>query len=131
MEIIKCGSLCFWGDWFGRPYDNCHTVKRAKWDVKGSFLVLTFDESEQCTICHPGKIVNTTQEFCVETADKITWEWYDYGRGHTGENLCRREYTYKDGNDKFEDTVLLEYSDLLGRGKREFCPGRHFAFEIC
>lgn len=28
---IKGGSVCIWGEWFGRPGDNFHQVKTVKW----------------------------------------------------------------------------------------------------
>ena len=29
MKIAKSGTLRFWGDWFGRPMDNVHTVAKV------------------------------------------------------------------------------------------------------
>ena len=42
MCMQKCGSLCFWGDWFGRPMDNIHTPVSASFDEAEELLVIPF-----------------------------------------------------------------------------------------
>lgn len=29
---VKGGSLCFWGHWFGKPYDNYHQITSVDFD---------------------------------------------------------------------------------------------------
>lgn len=42
-------------------------------------------------------IVNEQNDFHIESAEKIVWEWYCYGKEHTPENFCSLEYTYDCG----------------------------------
>lgn len=96
MEILKNGgSLRFWGDWFGRPYDNFHRPVSAELD--GSVLTMLFDNGERLTVYEPSGIVNKPNDFHIAHASKIVWEWYNYGRERTPENLCRLEYAYYHG----------------------------------
>lgn len=91
LKIIKAGgSLRFWGEWFGRPYDNFHKPVNAK--LNSGVLVIQFKDGEKCTIYDPSEIVNEPNDFHIANASKIMWEWYYYGKEHTPENLCRREY---------------------------------------
>ena len=39
VKIQKFGSLRFWGDWFGRPMDNCHKPVSASFDRYKNFEV--------------------------------------------------------------------------------------------
>lgn len=91
MEILKTGgSLRFWGEWFGRPYDNFHTPVSA--ELAGNVLTIRFENGERCTVFDPSEIVNEPNDFHIAHASKIVWEWFYYGREKTPENLCRREY---------------------------------------
>lgn len=45
------GTLRFWGQWFGRPYDNCHQL--AECEAAGDVLRLTFDEGETLCVWSP------------------------------------------------------------------------------
>ncbi len=92
MEILKKGgTLRFWGDWFGRPYDNFHRPVSAELD--GGVLTIRFDGGEKCVVFSPSGIVNEPDIFRVERAEKIIWKWYKYGVKQTSETLCKREYT--------------------------------------
>lgn len=43
IKVLKSrGSLRFWGDWFGRPADNIHTVVSTEFFSKENRLVLHF-----------------------------------------------------------------------------------------
>lgn len=118
--LKKGGSLRFWGDWFGRPYDNFHRPVSAELD--GGVLTICFDNGEQCAVFSPSGIVNELDIFRVERAEKIVWEWYYYGREHIPENLCKREYTLVSGS------VRVEYA-----GERSFVieSADSFALEMC
>lgn len=95
MEILKAGgSLRFWGEWFGRPYDNFHRPVSA--ELNGNVLTICFENGERCTVYEPSGIVNEPNDFHIEYASKIVWEWYYYGREKTPENLCRLEYANGD-----------------------------------
>jgi hypothetical protein len=42
------GSLRFWGEWFGKPYDNQHTLTNCR--AKHEILRLFFDDSETISV---------------------------------------------------------------------------------
>ncbi len=93
MNILKKGGcLRFWGVWFGRPYDNFH--RPVSTEHNGGVLTIRFDNGERLTVYKPSGIVNEQNDFHIESAEKIVWEWYYYGKERTPENLCRLEYTY-------------------------------------
>jgi hypothetical protein len=78
----QVGSLRFWGEWFGRPYDNCHTLVscRAEEDV----LRLSFDQGETLSTWSP---TGLTLDKSTSDADRVRWEWFSYGKAKTPENL--------------------------------------------
>lgn len=81
------GSLCIWGNWFGRPMDNFHRLKVVMFDKDLSTLTLTFDNQERLTIWNADNITETKGHFQIDKADKVLWEWYYYGKPQTEENL--------------------------------------------
>lgn len=120
-EILKKGgSLRFWGDWFGKPYDNYHVPISVEPD--GSVLTICFKNGEKCTVCEPSGIVNEPNDFHIESAKKIVWEWYYYGRECTPENFCRLENTYDRG------TVFVVCMGKCGADTRSF-NAKGFALE--
>jgi len=87
---LKSGSVRFWGEWFGKPYDNVHRVIRCS--VDGSSLVVEFDDGERLTIRNPEGVTANREMFCVRNATLVRWEWFYYGRPHTPENRYFYEY---------------------------------------
>lgn len=64
MRIAKKGgSMRFWGDWFGRPYDNFHVPVSAELD--GRVLTIRFGGGERCIIFDPIDIVNEPNDFHI------------------------------------------------------------------
>lgn len=56
IKVLKgSGSLRFWGDRFGRPEDNNHTMVSTEFSPKDNRLVLHFADGEICTIYNPEK----------------------------------------------------------------------------
>ena len=96
LPNVKAGTLRFWGQWFGRPHDNCHRVVGAQ--ATEDTLVIRFDSDERLTVVNPRGAVVTVSQFTIRCADKIIWEWFYCGRPHTPDNLYREEYT-KEGTD--------------------------------
>ncbi len=88
---VKGGSLCIWGEWFGRPHDNFHIVDTVQWTKNE--IVLTFNEEESLYISNPVGIINENERLVIKDATRVLWVWYDYGREHTYENLYVRQYT--------------------------------------
>lgn len=72
------GSLCFYGDWFGRPYDNYHRIK--KYSYLGDILEVIFEEGERLIVIKPFGIINTEKELRIESAQEIRWIWYESGK---------------------------------------------------
>ncbi len=81
---LKAGSLRFWGEWFGKPYDNQHTVVGCR--SEGSTLVLDFDGAETLRIDDPKGVQFNPKVFSVADATAVRWEWFYYGRPHTPGN---------------------------------------------
>jgi hypothetical protein len=63
--LIKGGSLCFYGHWFGRPYDNYHRLELATFDSITNTLTLTFDENETLSILNPQDISEFEKKFTI------------------------------------------------------------------
>lgn len=126
MCIQKCGALCFWGDWFGRPMDNVHTPVSASFNEVEKLLVVQFDCGETCEIIGAKGIINVRNNFYVETAERIGWSWYGYGREQTPENLFRREYVFEDGT-----VTCTEYHQERITGRKRFSSQGEKAFTIC
>lgn len=126
MEIMKNGTLRFWGDWFGRPMDNYHIVKKVDYNEVEQILVICFEEDERCMILDPENIVNKEGRFCVSKASKIIWEWYSDGKKHESSDLHKRIYIYRD-----EKVVYREYYGESEVGSKSLNPQRQLAFEIC
>jgi len=82
----ESGSLCVYGDFFGRPYDNVHRAIAATLDPEGCALI-GFDDHETLRVWDPEGIHIGAGEFRVERASKVRWEWYSYGDPRTPENL--------------------------------------------
>lgn len=114
IKVLKSrGSLRFWGDWFGRPADNIHTVVSTEFFPKDNRLVLHFADGETCTIYNPAGIVNEKEEFRIKDASRIEWQWHAYGPEHSAQTLCKRIYTRKDNN-----VVVIESFGELEKGTK-------------
>lgn len=92
---VKGGSLCIWGEWFGRPYDNFHVIETVQWEKDE--IILHFRGEESLYISNPVGIVNEKKSLVIRDATRILWRWYYYGREHTYENLYVRQYTKSAG----------------------------------
>ena len=125
VKIQKFGSLRFWGDWFGRPMDNCHKPVSASFDEAEGLLVIQFDEGETCEIFGASGIVNTWNDFHVERAERIGWTW-NYDRERAPENLRRREYVLEDGT-----VTCTEYHRERLVSQKRFTAQGEKAFAIC
>jgi len=84
---IKGGTLCFYGHWFGRPYDNYHQLESVTFDKQANILTLAFDEKETLEIYNPQDISEFDNHLAIDLADRIKWQWFYYGKPQTTENL--------------------------------------------
>ena len=94
LTVVKQGSLRVFGDWFGRPMDNVHTVRSAFAD--GDELVITFHGDEELRLIRPRSWEFSETTFRVENADRVTWRWYSYGQPKTTAQLCTIEHWVDD-----------------------------------
>ncbi|MEQ1799731.1 MAG: hypothetical protein ABL872_17375 [Lacibacter sp.] len=81
------GSLCFWGHWFGRPLDNIHEVKSVSFDSVKNILTITFLKDEKLSVMNPLLIEISNNRLEIKEADRVHFEWYDYGKSKTAKNL--------------------------------------------
>ena len=94
-SAVNPGTLRFWGDWFGRPYDNQHRLVNCEND--GQLLRLHFDGRETLSLWSPGELFIGEGKFKVNVADRLLWEWFSYGQPKMPEHLCSIEYLRVDG----------------------------------
>jgi hypothetical protein len=85
LPKIKSGTLCFFGEWFGRPHDNWHEVASAS--AADDELIIRFNEDETLTIWNPADARISEEYFDIVNASRVHWEWFHYGREKTSENL--------------------------------------------
>ncbi|MBD5473589.1 MAG: hypothetical protein HDR20_12060 [Lachnospiraceae bacterium] len=74
--LTKKGSLCFYGDWPGRPYDNYHKIIHASFD--GEILEIFFKRGERLLVYNPENITSTEQELKIEKSQKLKWIYDSY-----------------------------------------------------
>jgi hypothetical protein len=91
LPDIKRGSLVVFGDIFGGHIDNIHTLAGAEGEA-GDCALLHFDQDETLRVWNPDGIHVSKDEFRVERASRVRWEWFYYGRPRTPENLFFREH---------------------------------------
>jgi hypothetical protein len=82
--------LRFFGDWFGKPYDNYHIIVSS--EAEGDMLSVGFNENERLTVWNPNGFVTDRKTFRIATAQRVRWEWYLYGRRRIPENLRFLDY---------------------------------------
>lgn len=81
MEKMKIamigGTICFYGDWFGRPCDNFHKFKGAVFE--DNTLNIRFEHGEALTVIQPVDIINEPNRFEIKQAFKVVWTWHPCG----------------------------------------------------
>jgi hypothetical protein len=88
---LKRGTLRLWGQWFGRPYDNTHSVVDCA--AAGDLLRVTFDQGEVLSVSEPADAHFSESVFRIRRASRVRWEWFYYGRPKTAANLYYEEYS--------------------------------------
>jgi len=91
LPDIKSGTLRFWGNWFGRAYDNYHRVVGS--DATGDLLFVRFEEGEILSVWRPRGAVIDNRTFRIRFAKRVRWEWFYYGRPKTADNLYFEDFT--------------------------------------
>jgi hypothetical protein len=103
LPHLRRGTLRMFGDWFGRPYDNIHTVVGAEAD--GELLRVEFDEHETLSVWNPEDAVISEDVFRIGRASRVRWEWFYYGRPQTSENLYAVDYVVENESISVSDTA--------------------------
>jgi len=85
LPRAKTGTLRFWGEWFGRPYDNWH--KMVDVEALGNTLHVFFHEGERLSVHAPAGLDLAANQFRIQDAERVRWEWHSYGHPKTPENL--------------------------------------------
>jgi hypothetical protein len=116
LPHIKAGTLRFFGEWFGRPYDNMHVIKSA--EVKDDCLIVTFDQNEVLSIWNQSGFKINEKEFQIDSASRVIWQWYYYWRPQTSENLYYFDYLFE-GNELMAKTNVDFYEAQLQPNQNE------------
>lgn len=111
--LTQKGSLCFYGDWFGRPYDNCHKIIHTAYD--GEILEIQFDQHERLLVYNPERISSTEQELKIEKAQKVKWIYIPYQS--TSHETHTITYTVEGGKLVKETTYGVEHLSI----REPFC----------
>jgi hypothetical protein len=78
------GSLCVFGDWFGRPMDNWHRL--VSHEENEGYIQLNFNEGETLQVWEPSGFRFEGKSFIIQHASRVRWEWFYYGRPQLPEN---------------------------------------------
>lgn len=92
--MVKSGTLRFFGEWFGRPYDNVHQIVTAS--ATADKLIVRFDEDEMLSIWNPINALISDTQFEIVEASRVRWEWYLYGLEKTDENVRFEDFNKTD-----------------------------------
>jgi hypothetical protein len=93
---VRGGTLCFWGHWFGRPYDNFHQIIAVDFDASKNILTLHFSGREILIVNNPSDIQEYDNKLQIAQADKVYWQWYYYGKVQEEENMFYYELIKND-----------------------------------
>jgi hypothetical protein len=110
LPRLKRGTLRFWGVWFGRPYDNLHSLVGC--ESKQEILRVYFNEDEILTVWVPSGLVLDESTFQIRNAERVRWEWFAYGRPKTLANRFFKDLV-KNGNTVVASTNVDWYTPDL------------------
>lgn len=116
MPQLMAGAFRFWGCWFGKPYDNIHTITWAASD--GDILKLSFDAGEVLTVWRPARCVADGAAFRIGDAERVRWEWFYYGAPRTPRNLYFEEF--RRTSEGFESETNVAWATLPLRPDGQF-----------
>jgi hypothetical protein len=90
LPNIEPGTLRFWGEWFGRPYDNLHRLVDC--DAQGDLLHVHFKEGEVLSVWSPRDLhigpskLRSEPILRIRDAARVRWDWFSYGRPQIAAN---------------------------------------------
>lgn len=90
LASLCAGSLSFWGNWFGRPYDNIHRIVGAHAIDKTT--IIYFDQAECLVVEAPSDWSLTDGKLLIGNARLVRFHWYYYGRIPCQNTLQFEEY---------------------------------------
>ncbi len=102
----KRGTLRFWGVWFGRPYDNLHSLVGC--ESNQDLLRMYFNEDEALNVWVPSGLVLEESTFQIRDAERVRWEWFAYGRTKIPANRFFKDFV-KNGNSVLASTNVDWY----------------------
>lgn len=85
------GTLRFYGEWFGRPYDNYHKVVECRFS--DGILAIKFDAGELIKIWNPKNIIFKDNELIIRDSTCVEFIRYYYGKPKTEENMIIDRYS--------------------------------------
>jgi hypothetical protein len=91
-NLLKGGTFRIYNDWFGKPYDNVHSIKSGNYDINTKILTLQFVEGEQLEIHNPIHIQESSTFLKVINADRIRLTWFYYKKPQKQENKYFMDY---------------------------------------
>src|SRR5687768_9802826 len=103
LPNVKAGTLRFFSEWFGGPYDNYHTIVSA--EAKDNCLILRFNENEKLSVWNPSGFKIDEDEFQIDSASRVLWQWNYYGRSQTPENLYYEDFVVEGDEIKAKTNV--------------------------
>jgi hypothetical protein len=109
-------SVRFFGDWFGRPFDNGHKLRRVS--AEGDRVILEFDQGETLEVVEPRGCVLNSQRLTLDqpvltiaNASRIVWSWNYYGQPPTPQTRHFIEYQRVDTEvQRSTDSVMPAHS---------------------
>ncbi len=123
---LKAGTLRMFGEFFGRPYDNLHSIVGAV--IEADCLVVHFDQGETLRVWDPREVIANRHTFRVTFASRVRWTWFSYGSRHTPADVCFMDFRHTD------EGVLLSWqrswSDDSGSIILKSSPVDSFAAEL-
>jgi hypothetical protein len=120
---VKAGSLCVYGDFVGRPYDNIFRVCSARTSPNGDALIVEFDEGGTLEVWAPNSASITRTVFAIATASRVRWQWFSYGLPQIPENLYSIDHV------RTADVVAVTHTRGVSRRYVVHAASRH-AVEI-
>lgn len=85
LAALKSGSLSVFGDIFGGRIDNIHVIVGVR-VVGDDCLALDFEGGETLQVWNPDGVTASGTEFKIQSATRVRWEWFYYGRPQSPEN---------------------------------------------
>ena len=113
LGTLRSGSLCFWGNWFGKPHDGNHRIVGS--DLLDDTIVIYFDGAESLTIDAPREWSLDGGKLVVRKAMRVRFQWFYYGRLPSRETLRFDEYHWTDTGVSFASDFRIGRRPELDR----------------